>query len=181
MNSPLSEIVPPSSIPARYTARSFPPYRYVPGIHPHPVAHPQGHSHNPSGAHPEAGPLLPPDRWHECDDYLYGVDLYNHWYWWEAHEAWEGVWQQSDKAGVQGRFLQGLIQVSAAQLKRHVGQPEGVQRLLARSAEHLDFVQSRLGNVDRYMGLNVRSFRQSVGDWFAGTSLVFPFIHLGEA
>src|SRR4029079_8201557 len=124
----------------RQSSRAFPPYRYVPGLHPHPVAHPEGHSYHPAGQHPAAGPLLAPDQWRECEDYLYGIDLYNHWYWWEAHEAWEGIWQQSDKSVVQGRFLQGRIQVSAAQLKRHVGQAEGMTRLLERSDEHLNFV-----------------------------------------
>lgn len=142
--SQLREINPPAGTPPRYTQRPFPPYRYVPGLHPHPVAHPDGHSFHPAGVHPPAGPLLEPRRWRDTEDYLYGIDLYNGGYWWEAHEAWEGLWQQTDKAGRQGRFLQGIIQVSAAHLKRHVGQPEGVRRLLERARGHLAAVLAKI-------------------------------------
>jgi hypothetical protein len=175
MGMPILQIQPPGEPPPRYSTRAFPPYRYVPGLHPHPVANPQGHSFNPAGEHPPAGALLPPERWRECEDYLYGVDLYNYWYWWEAHEAWEGIWQQSDKRSAQGHFLQGLIQISAAQLKRHVGHTEGVARLLARAQEHLAFVTPADG---LYMGLNLPGFLEHVRKWFAGTVRDFPFVQL---
>ncbi len=188
-----SEIAPPLQDAPRYSARAFPAYRYVPGLHPHPVAHPAGHSYNPSGEHPAAihprdsgpasgrpggRPLLPPERWAESEDYLYGADLYNHGYWWEAHEAWEGLWQQTDKAGRQGRFLQGLIQVSAAHLKRHVGQAEGVERLLDRAFGHLD--AARAGDMPgaRYMGLDLAVFIEAVRAYFEGRTTVFPAIVL---
>ena len=31
--------------PIRYTERSFPSYRYIPGLHPHPVNSSEGHSY----------------------------------------------------------------------------------------------------------------------------------------
>ena len=49
--------------------------------------------------------------------FLYGVDLYNHGYLWEAHEAWEGLWHQAKRDALQAEFLQGLIQCAAAALK----------------------------------------------------------------
>ena len=30
----------------RYTSQDFPPYRYVPGLHPHPTNSPDGHSYD---------------------------------------------------------------------------------------------------------------------------------------
>ncbi len=168
----------PQRPPARYTSRPFPPYRYVPGLHPHPVAHPDGHSYDPSGAHPEAGALLSPDRWAECRDYLFGVDLYNHWYWWEAHEAWEGIWQQSDKRGPQGHFLQFLIQVSACHLQRHMGRTEGVQRLRRRARRHLESVIAAVGAGRCYMGLDPGGFADHADRWLDGETNEYPFIRL---
>ncbi len=180
MTKKLREIVPPPGAPARLSQKPLPPYRYVPGLHPHPVAHPDGHSFNPTGAHPEAAPWVPPERWRESPDYLYGVDLYNNGYWWEAHEAWEGLWQQTDKSGQQGRFLQGLIQVSAAHLKRHVEQPDGMNRLLERAREHLNAAGAGLTENDSYMGLDIKGFRNEVDEYFAGPQQEFPFIHLKD-
>ncbi|GMU22974.1 MAG: hypothetical protein AMXMBFR13_30580 [Phycisphaerae bacterium] len=173
--SQLREISPPAGTPLRYTQRPFPPYRYVPGLHPHPVAHPDGHSFHPAGSHPPAGPLLEPQRWREMEDYLYGIDLYNGGYWWEAHEAWEGLWQQTDKAGRQGHFLQGIIQVSAAHLKRHVGQPEGVRRLLGRARGHLAAVLAEDPSA-AFMGVQVADFLNAVQAYFECRTGAFPFL-----
>ena len=70
----------------RYTTKPLPPYRYLPGLHPHPMANPHGHSH---GAPDEPHPAWDPEEWRALDDWLYGVDLCNHHYYWESHEAWE--------------------------------------------------------------------------------------------
>jgi len=172
----LHPIQPPDAPPPRYSSRPLPPYRHVPGLTPHPVADPRGHSHAPSGEHPTAGPLPPPDRWRDSDAYRFGIDLYNRGFWWEAHEAWEGLWQQSDKSSDQGHFLQGLIQISAAHLKRHVGQEEGVQRLLERARRHLD----RPGLAGAYMGVAVRDFLQAVDACFHRGG-PFPFLVLDES
>ena len=176
----LHEIAPPAGPPARYTQRPFPPYRYVPGLQPHPIIHPEGHSYNAAGKHPAAGPLLLPERWHESHDFLYGTDLYNHGYWWEAHEAWEGLWQQTDKSGMQGRLLQGLIQISAAHLKLHVGQRDGVDRLLLRAMEHLGFVAEYLGNHEPFMGVGVHEMMVDVRGYFQDQKAPFPFLVLQE-
>ena len=93
--------------------KPFPPYRHIPGVTPHPIRDPRGHSYGVEEVH-DAEPL-PPEFWRQNEDYLYGVDLYNFAYWWEAHEAWEGLWHQAE--GTYRLFLQGLIQVSAAFIK----------------------------------------------------------------
>jgi len=33
----------------RYSSQDFPPYRYVPGLHPHPTNSPEGHSYGENG------------------------------------------------------------------------------------------------------------------------------------
>ncbi len=49
-----------------------------------------------------------------------GIDLFNSGGYWEAHEAWEQEWMP-DRAGVDGNFYKGLIQVAAGCLhyRRH--------------------------------------------------------------
>ena len=88
----------------------FPPYRHLPGVTPHPIRDPLGHSYGIEEEENENP--LPPEMWQQNEAYLHGVDLYNFSYWWEAHEAWEGLWHQAEDT--YRLFLQGLIQVSAS-------------------------------------------------------------------
>ncbi len=117
--------------PPRYTRRPFPPYRYVPfqgkATLPHPRNDPAGHSYS---ADEEFLAHFTPDDWTNCKPYLYGIDLFNNGYWWEAHEAWEVVWLAAgDRSTNCGIFVQGLIQLAAAQLKRVIGSSRGAQSL----------------------------------------------------
>ena len=56
---------------------------------PHPRNDPDGHSYDEEE---EYLPHFTAEEWRDCEHYLYGVDLFNQGYWWEAHEAWEAVW-----------------------------------------------------------------------------------------
>ena len=123
---PLVEPTAPDPRRARYSRRPFPPYRFVAGLNPHPRRDPKGHAYGLPEVPP---PSVPPDRWRENEDYLYGIDLYNFAYWWECHEALEGLWHLTGHRGTKAQFLQGIIQVAAANLKRHVGTLEGARRL----------------------------------------------------
>lgn len=173
---------------ARFCDTPFPSYRFVPGRHPHPTAHPDGHSYEPPGSPPHPVTWYPPEDWSRSADYLYGCDLYNHAYWWEAHEAWEGLWQLTDKGGVQGQFLQGLIQVTACQLKIFSGQPAGPARLRETSLGYLR--RARAGtDSETYMGLDLARFVESVEAYWrlaidaAGSTprhepASYPYIHL---
>ena len=61
----------------RYSSRDFPPYRYVPGMHPHPTNSPEGHSYDDDE---EEHDKWDSDLWKTNGDYLFGVDLYNYHY-----------------------------------------------------------------------------------------------------
>jgi len=118
---------------ARYSKSRFPAYRYRPGQTPHPVRDPLGHSH---GA-PESVEALDVEDWHTCESYLFAIDLFNHAYYWEAHEWLEGLWRGTGRQSETGILLQGLIQLTAALLKASIGERQGAQRLAARGAEKL--------------------------------------------
>lgn len=125
---------------ARYSKLAFPPYTYVPGSGtPHPVSDPRGHMH---GHVVEAPSPLIPSRWQENETYLYAVDLFNHGYYWEAHEAWESLWHLTGRQGQLADFLKGLIKLAAAGVKCLEGNSTGVERHLVRAHELLRLVEA---------------------------------------
>jgi len=137
----------------------LPPYRFVPGVNPHPER-PGGHGHRWQG---ETSPLSP-DTWHENRLYLYGIDLYHQGYYWESHEAWEGLWRQNPRGEVPAQFLQGLILNSAAQLKVHAGAAPGARRLSRAAVQHLERVQAsgKCRSDGTYMGLGVSNLLEQM-------------------
>ena len=149
----------------KYAKTAFPRYRFIPGEAPHPTAHPDGHSYLPPGAsHPRVIYYAPED-WPNSEDYLFGCDLYNHGYWWEAHEAWEGLWQLTDKQGLQGRFLQSLIQVSARHLKLHTQKTRGIESLGRSSMGHIHHVLENLAGY-MFMGLDFKQWTDQVSNYY---------------
>ncbi len=117
----------------RYTATAFPPYRYVPGKGPHPVRDPRGHSYGTPGETEQ----LDAEQWSSCQTYLLAVDLFNHGYYWESHEELERLWRGTGRRTETGVFLQGLIQVAAALLKRSMGERGSASRLAAQGCAKL--------------------------------------------
>ena len=92
-----------------------------------------------SGVSPE---LLEGARLHDAGEY------------WAAHEAWEALWRVEGDV-VRRRFLQGLIQVTAAFHKLLVmRRADAAARLLTRGLAKLD------GLDDDYGGLDVARLRE---------------------
>lgn len=123
----------------RYSQEALPPYSYVPGHAPHPVSDPAGHWFGREEV--EVAPL-DPEAWQASQVYLYAVDLFNHGYYWEAHEAWESLWHAAGRDGTVADWLKALIKLSAALVKAREGNPRGVQRHARRSLELLDLVSA---------------------------------------
>jgi hypothetical protein len=114
--------------------RSFPlpPYAYVPGSRwPHPTRSPEGHLFGTE--HPTVHPI-DQDRWESSSEYKRGIDLFNAGYYWEAHEAWEGLWHAQGRRVPTAEVLQGLIKLAAAGLKVREGRPGGVRTHACRAA-----------------------------------------------
>jgi uncharacterized protein len=102
----------------------FPSYAYVPGHTPHPTRDADGHSY---GAEFETPEPPDPEEWRACRDYLYGIDLFNHGFYWEAHEAWEGLWVACNRRGPTATYLQALINLAAAGFKARRGSARGMR------------------------------------------------------
>ena len=126
-------------------SRVFPAYSYVPGKFPHPLSDPAGHSF---GHIAEKCEPLTPENAQRHEEYLWGIQLFNHGYYWEAHETWEQVWHACGRVGVAADYLKGLIKLAACGVKSREGNPEGVARHASRSAELLRGVRDTIGIAD---------------------------------
>jgi TDG/mug DNA glycosylase family protein len=120
----------------------MPPYAFVPGQSPHPLSDPLGHSFGQLRYTPLP---LDPDDWQGSRDYLRGIDLFNYGYYWEAHEAWEGLWHAAGRGGMAADFLKGLIKLAAAGVKHLEGKAAGVASHARRAAELWQDVERTLG------------------------------------
>ena len=151
--------LPPAEIPPRYLPqRPFPAYSYVPGQWPHPISDPRGHSF---GHRDSAAAALNPNQWQDSVEYLWGLDLFNHGYYWEAHESWEAVWKAPRSQFAVATFLKGLIKLAAAGVKAREGNSVGVQRHASRGVELLASVESAGSN---FCGLNLTSLKKHAGE-----------------
>jgi hypothetical protein len=169
--TPADQPQPPDPTWPRYTSKPFPPYRYVPGRFPHPRRHPDGHSYNE--AEPIADPIAPYD-WAKSEIYLYAIDLYNYAYWWECHEQLEALWHAVGHQTMQGQFLQGVVQIAAANLHKFMGDKESNagQSLAEKGLGHLT------GITEIYMGIDVPGFRRDVQEYFRGSRNIPALIAL---
>jgi uncharacterized protein len=131
----------------------FPPYTFVPRRFPHPTRDPDGHSFGKLPREPERPD---PEMWRECREYLRGIDLFNHGYYWEAHEAWESLWHACGRKGQTGEFLKALIRLAAAGFKAREGRPGGVRRHATSAGELFRQLRAELGSANNcYMGLGL--------------------------
>jgi hypothetical protein len=131
--------------------RQFPPYSYVSGKFPHPNRDPSGHSY---GEAPPNVFAVSADNWRQCETYVWGIDLFNHGYYWEAHEAWEAVWHAAGRRGTVADFCKALIKFAAAGVKAREGRPEGVKRHALRATQLIESVAAQAGT-QRFMGLSL--------------------------
>ena len=170
----------PPTPPRLVPDRPFPPYAYLPGRNPHPTRDAGGHSY---GRPPDQPDAPDPARWRACDDYLYGIDLFNHGYYWEAHEAWEGLWHACGRQGAIGTYLQALINFAAAGLKARWGNARGIRGNAETAARLFTATAMQLGTPgERYMGLEVETLLRWTTDLAArpsdtgGGAVDFDFI-----
>lgn len=121
----------------------------MPGRAPHPTRDAGGHSFNQM---PAALAPFDPALWRSCDPYLYGIDLFNCGFYWEAHESLEAVWVAAGRRTEAGRFIQGLIQIAVAHLKEIQGFDATAKKMALKGIEKLG-VRRRT-----YLGVDVCAF-----------------------
>ena len=126
----------------------LPPYTHIPGVTPHPIRDPAGHSYQPprslaeileSSRNESRVTLENLDREPEFSE---AVTLFNAGYYWEAHEAWESLWHRAGRSGPTADFVKGLIKLAAAGVKLREHNPDGVERHARRAGELFESVKS---------------------------------------
>ncbi len=111
----------------------LPGYTHVPGTNtPHPYRDPRGHSYQRKHPAPKS---LTAETWAENRSYLLAIDYFNHGYYWESHEEWERLLRSSGPDTLCGKFLKGLVKLSAAGLKVREQSIHGVRRHAASAGE----------------------------------------------
>lgn len=151
----------------RLSDQPFPAYAHLPGVTPHPIRDPAGHSYKVRP--PEIAPP-DPDEWSTCPLYCLGIDLFNSGYYWEAHEAWEAVWVAARRRGALADFLKALIKLAAGAVKIREGTPAGARRHLRRAMELFEIVARQSPQPDQlWLGLNPSALRQSCERMLAGS------------
>jgi len=155
----------------RYTDEPFPGYRYIPGETPHPTRDPKGHSYNKPIKELY---VFNPEEWSTCEEYLFGIDLFNFSYWWEAHEVLESVWIAAGRNTDTGLFVQGLIQISAAHLKGWQGYHAAAAKLA------LSGLSKMKDNNGKRLGINIPKLRSDVEEYLSG-NCVTPVIIVLDA
>ncbi|MBI1823113.1 MAG: DUF309 domain-containing protein [Nitrospirae bacterium] len=148
---PIPEPPDQTHLPWYASNRSLPAYRFVPGLYPHPTRDPKGHSYNTGRL---SSPLnWSPEQWETLEIYLQGVDLFNRFYFWEAHESWEGLWIRHAPEAEPAQFIQGLIQITAMLLKLHIRERNSAEKLWKAAS-----VQLKPFHGKKWMGIEVNRF-----------------------
>lgn len=117
---------------------SLPPYAHLPGQTPHPASDPRGHRFA-DGLPPLPSPLT---RIAWDQSLLIGIELFNHRYFWEAHEVWEQLWKAVGRTSSAGQLAQGLIKLAAAGVKYHTNQPAAACRHARRGIALIQSAQT---------------------------------------
>jgi predicted metal-dependent hydrolase len=93
----------------------------------------------------------------DFEQYLRGLELFNHADFFEAHEALEDVWQAT--VGPERKFLQGLIQVAVALHHHRGGNLAGARSVLKRAFRNLSAYPEDFG------GIHLPRLLRSLAGW----------------
>ncbi len=115
--------------------------------------------------------------WSQDKRYLRAADLFDHRFYWEAHEAWEALWHFTDKGTPEHALLQSLIQASAGLLKLHMGDTKSAHSLIDRAEQRLTPFINATGPVLR--GIDTPILFERIRQCFADKS--WPLIPMESA
>jgi predicted metal-dependent hydrolase len=139
------------TVPRLVPELPLPPYTYFPHCgHPHPTSDPAGHSYGRESLRVDPSERDEPER---SLAFPRGCDLFNAGYYWEAHEAWESVWQCLGRTSRLALAAKGLIHLAAAGVKVRERVPAGVVSHATRAREL--FITSRGRSDDPVLGLDL--------------------------
>jgi hypothetical protein len=130
---------------------AFPQYAFVPGRTPHPRRVPAE----------DHGLSEPAD---DRSAIRFGIDLFNHGYFWEAHEVWETPWRAAAQGSDVRLFRKALIRLAAAALKPRVGNPAGVRAHAVWCAQTFRDLACRHTAIDALAPAELADFAGALSD-----------------
>ena len=92
-------------------------------------------------------------------EYLAGIEHFNDHDFFEAHEAWEGIWART--TGRNQLFYKGLIHAAVALYHFGNGNLRGARKVLGSCVQYLEPYEPR------HLGLDVAAFLRTLGECFA--------------
>lgn len=93
-------------------------------------------------------------EWRSHAGHRHGIDLFNHGYYWEAHEEWEAIWRAAGKKGATADLFKGLIKLAAAGVKYREGRAAGVASHAAKAVAIFTRLAEQQGSAEvGYLGL----------------------------
>lgn len=98
-----------------------------------------------------------PDAWTQQQQLQWGRRLFEHGYYWEAHEAWEHLWLELGRTSPVALTVKGLIKLAASGVKCREGNAAGAIRHASRAAELLEPVQ----DADLFAHWNLQAARET--------------------
>jgi hypothetical protein len=147
----------------RYSSRPLPSAAFVPGL-------------SRRTERPVAAPARPTtvdlDALAAHDDFRHGVDLFNHGFPWEAHEAWEPLWFAAPRERPERALLQGLIHAAAAAVKARAGANDAARGLVASACDYLARATTEILDVPGFVG--------ALATWAGDPAQPPPVITLAE-
>lgn len=154
---------PPKKRPLYVLERDeLPPYRFVPesGM-PHPTMDPAGHWAGRERVKVDAD--VSEKAWMVHRPWLEGVDYFNHFYFWEAYEAWEPLWAALPKEESPCLFVQALMMCACAYLKVHTKEDEAARAFWGRA--EVRFGRASKTHADLW-GLPTKKTHRAFEKWF---------------
>jgi len=134
----------------RFIEFALPSHAHVPGFGSTPDLAPLEKAKTVAPATTLAG------EWRTNKAYLYGHDLMQAGFYWEAHEVWEVVWLAAPANSPERVLLQALIQTANAQLKTRMGRHNAASRLEKQVEDlKLDLVARVQKATDPFMGVDL--------------------------
>ena len=106
---------------------------------------------------------LDPDHWEASRVYLRGFSLFVRGYYWEAHEAWEGLWIAAGRVGALAELLKALIKLAASGVKVRQGLGHQASAFGAKAGAHI--AQARaLSDQEQLCGIDLSALSAFADD-----------------
>ena len=163
MNTPEMTHIP------RYTHICLPEIKFIPGKTNN-IINPSIQSHIPEISEPSIE--FTAQNWMQSERYLYGIDLFNYGYYWETHEVWEKIWLKLGRPSLTGIFIQGMIQLSVALLKKINSTHHGADLLKSKAIPKI------LSQKDIFLGIDIKNIVEQFNDFMDDYSASLPIIKL---